>query len=798
MYAKVIVDVSANPVNRPFLYRVPEDFKDLVEIGMRVEAPFGPRTIQGFIVELTEQSDYQGEILEFYRPMDLEPVLTKELVALGNYMSQEVFAFQINCYQTMLPPMLKTTYEKRFYPVNGALLPAEEQELFAGQDYIVVDTKTPDTLLAKLLRLKAEGKLSVRTIVGDKVRVKKEKWLLPRLSQEEITELMAGLPSRSVRQKNSLEAILTINQPVKKSDPLKEFNLTSSDMSTALKKGWVGEEERQVNRDPFANRFVAPSQHLALNDEQDLAFKEVVANWDKGSRTYLLEGVTGSGKTELYLQWIAKAIEDGKSAIMLVPEIALTPQMVHRFKSRFGNRVAILHSGLSAGEKYDEWRKIHQGQADIVVGARSSIFAPLKNIGIIILDEEHETTYKQDESPRYHARDIALWRAKYHDCPLILGSATPSLDSRARAQKDVYKLLKLNKRAKQQNLPQIQIVDMRQEFQTNRGNFSGALKEAIAQRLDRKEQTVLLLNRRGYSSFVLCRDCGHVVQCPNCDISLTMHMDTKSMKCHYCGHEEAIPNRCPKCLSEKIRYYGTGTQKVEEELQDLFPAARIIRMDVDTTRKKGQHEKLLQEFGNQEADILLGTQMIAKGLDFPKVTLVGVINADTSLNLPDFRSFERTFQLLTQVAGRAGRADLPGQVIIQSFNPDHYAIEYSKNHDYEGFFRKEMSIRHLGNYPPYFFTTMVTVSSETEALAMKKAVEIRRFLTERLSKATVVLGPTAKSIARVNKRYYFQILIKYKKEPALSLLLNELMHDASRQNAKKLSIQIDIEPMQFL
>ena len=485
---------------------------------------------------------------------------------------------------------------------------------------------------------------------------------------------------------------------------------------------------------------------------------------------------------------------------MLVPEIALTPQMVERFKGRFGESVAVLHSGLSQGEKYDEWRKIEREEAQVVVGARSAIFAPLKNIGLIIIDEEHESSYKQDETPRYHARDLAIWRSKYHHCPIVLGSATPSLESRARAQKGVYQLLQLNHRAKAAaQLPAIEIVDMREEFQNHRtSTFSANLQEKIQNRLDKKEQTVLLLNRRGYSSFVMCRDCGFVLPCPNCDISLTLHMDTRSMRCHYCGHEEPIPNRCPNCGGNKIRYYGTGTQKVEEELRELYPQARTLRMDVDTTRRKGAHEQILQKFGAKEADILLGTQMIAKGLDFPEVTLVGVLNADTSLNLPDFRSSEHTFQLLTQVSGRAGRAEKAGEVVIQTFNPQHYAIELAKKQNYEQFYQQEMHVRHRGGYPPYYFTVKITASHPEEQVAAKKIFQIANQLKEVLSPQSLLLGPTPSMILRVKNRYYYQLIIKYKHEPNLPHVLDEILNGSQKEQRQGLFVAIDNEPLNFI
>ena len=538
-----------------------------------------------------------------------------------------------------------------------------------------------------------------------------------------------------------------------------------------------------------------------MNAEQQVAVETILQSvQEQQSQTYLLEGITGSGKTEVYLQVIAEVLNQGKTAIMLVPEISLTPQMVQRFKSRFGEHVAVMHSGLSQGEKYDEWRKIERGEAEVVVGARSAIFAPIENIGVIIVDEEHEASYKQEETPRYHARDLAIWRSEYHHCPVFLGSATPSLESRARAQKNVYQRLRLTQGANQAaTLPTIDVVDMRKEVENgNVSSFSMSLQEKLQERLEKNEQSVLLLNRRGYSSFVMCRDCGYVLPCPNCDISLTLHMDSKTMKCHYCGHEERIPYRCPNCGQDKIRYYGTGTQKVEEELQTLLPDSRILRMDVDTTRRKGAHEKILRTFGEGQADILLGTQMIAKGLDFPNVTLVGVLNADTALNLPDFRSSERTFQLLTQVSGRAGRAEKPGEVIIQSFNPEHYAIQLAKAQDYEDFYTKEMYIRHRGDYPPYYFTVQITASHPEENEAAKQMFQIATKLKQGLSPQAILLGPTPNAIMRVNNRYFYQVIIKYKQEPMLQPLLKEILTDTQRATARGLKLSIDAEPMNFI
>ena len=619
---------------------------------------------------------------------------------------------------------------------------------------------------------------------------------------EQLEEIRLGLRKGAKKKEQLLYYLQRLGtEKVTAVKEMKELGFSTALLNEAAKNGWLTFIEKEAYRDPFANQTFEKTTALSLNAEQQVAVETILQSvQEQQSQTYLLEGITGSGKTEVYLQVIAEVLNQGKTAIMLVPEISLTPQMVQRFKSRFGEHVAVMHSGLSQGEKYDEWRKIERGEAEVVVGARSAIFAPIENIGVIIVDEEHEASYKQEETPRYHARDLAIWRSEYHHCPVVLGSATPSLESRARAQKNVYQRLRLTQRANQAaTLPTIDVVDMRKEVEnSNVSSFSMSLQEKLQERLEKNEQSVLLLNRRGYSSFVMCRDCGYVLPCPNCDISLTLHMDSKTMKCHYCGHEERIPYRCPNCGQDKIRYYGTGTQKVEEELQTLLPESRILRMDVDTTRRKGAHEKILRTFGEGQADILLGTQMIAKGLDFPNVTLVGVLNADTALNLPDFRSSERTFQLLTQVSGRAGRAEKPGEVIIQSFNPEHYAIQLAKAQDYEDFYTKEMYIRHRGDYPPYYFTVQITASHPEENEAAKQMFQIATKLKQGLSPQAILLGPTPNAIMRVNNRYFYQVIIKYKQEPMLQPLLKEILTDTQRATARGLKLSIDAEPMNFI
>ena len=806
--AKVIVDVPTMQTDQPFTYLVPENLNEQLAVGMRVEVPFGNgnRHVQGFVLAIepmaaTVLDETNVQLKELVAVLDLKPVLNTEMLALADYMKEKTFAFKITCLQTMLPSVMRADYQKYIY-LTDELSEELQDQLFYGLEEISWDQAQERGLLPQLMALRKQQKVDIRYEVTTRNKVKMVRFIQAAKEFEQLEEIRLGLRKGAKKKEQLLYYLQRLGtEKVTAVKEMKELGFSTALLNEAAKNGWLTFIEKEAYRDPFANQTFEKTTALSLNAEQQVAVETILQSvQEQQSQTYLLEGITGSGKTEVYLQVIAEVLNQGKTAIMLVPEISLTPQMVQRFKSRFGEHVAVMHSGLSQGEKYDEWRKIERGEAEVVVGARSAIFAPIENIGVIIVDEEHEASYKQEETPRYHARDLAIWRSEYHHCPVVLGSATPSLESRARAQKNVYQRLRLTQRANQAaTLPTIDVVDMRQEVENgNVSSFSMSLQEKLQERLGKNEQSVLLLNRRGYSSFVMCRDCGYVLPCPNCDISLTLHMDSKTMKCHYCGHEERIPYRCPNCGQDKIRYYGTGTQKVEEELQTLLPDSRILRMDVDTTRRKGAHEKILRTFGEGQADILLGTQMIAKGLDFPNVTLVGVLNADTALNLPDFRSSERTFQLLTQVSGRAGRAEKPGEVIIQSFNPEHYAIQLAKAQDYEDFYTKEMYIRHRGDYPPYYFTVQITASHPEENEAAKQMFQIATKLKQGLSPQAILLGPTPNAIMRVNNRYFYQVIIKYKQEPMLQPLLKEILTDTQRATARGLKLSIDAEPMNFI
>ncbi|MBC1585339.1 primosomal protein N' [Listeria seeligeri] len=789
--AKVIVDVPAMQVDRPFDYFIPEDLEELIRPGMRVSVPFGNRKIQGFVTELGETEE-NPKLKGIDGVMDLAPVLNEELMELGDWLAEDTLSFRVSAYQAMLPAALRAKYEKYFLRLDEEN--TELEQLFEG--YETLDWKVAEArnLLKSLGKWVREGSVEVVYQVKNKTTNKKIRMINCLKSPHELMELIENMPKNAKAQTRVLAFFQVFEgTEISVAELKKQAETSEATIKKLAEQGTISIQEKIVSRDPYKHHHFEKSEALTLLPDQQTACEKIIEA--KKQETFLIHGVTGSGKTEIYLQTIEAKLKEGKEAIVLVPEISLTPQMVERFKSRFGSEVAVLHSALSSGEKYDEWRKIERKEARVVVGARSAVFAPFENLGIIIIDEEHEASYKQEDNPRYHARDVAIWRAMKYQCPVVLGSATPSLESFARAKKGVYTLIELPSRVNDRAMPEVNVVDMREELRKeNRTEFSTELLEKIKDRIAKKEQTVLMLNRRGYSSFVMCRDCGYVVECPNCDISQTYHQASNKMKCHYCGHEEAVPKKCPSCEGEHIRYFGTGTQKVEESLTKLIPEARVIRMDVDTTRTKGAHEKLLRSFRNHEADILLGTQMIAKGLDFPDITLVGVLNADTMLHLPDFRASERTFQLLTQVSGRAGRHERTGEVVVQSYNPEHYSIEFAKKHDFIGFYHHEMQLRKMGAYPPFYYLTMINVSDENEMKAIRTIQEMVNFLRGKLGPEAVILGPVPSTIARIKNKYRYQCIIKYKIEPNLKQELKTLITHYQKDQQKGLTINIDVQP----
>ncbi len=726
MYVDVLCEIGAKAVDNIFEYRVPKDIEGNIKIGIRVSIPFGKMILEGFVINIKNSSNYdKDKIKDITSVIDKEPVLNKEMLELGKYMSDNLLCSKVSAYQVMLPKALKAK---------------------AGTD----------------------------------IKIKYNRYLRRIKSIEEIDDYIKNC---------KYEGQINLLCKLKEGDIL--ISKMSSTINTIIKHGLgvvVEVEEKRYNYTGLSNY-----KKVTLSREQEDVKNKIVSSFGK-SETFLLYGVTGSGKTEVYMSVIEEALKEGKEAIMLVPEISLTPQIVGKFISRFGDIISVFHSKLSDNERYDEYRKITEGKSKIIIGTRSAIFVPFNNLGVIIIDEEHTSSYKQESHPRYNAKDIAIWRSNYHKCPVVMGSATPSLESFARAGNKVYTLLTLSKRPGSSTLPSVQIVDMKEEVKKNNFILSSILKDKIKEKLDRHEQVILLLNRRGYSSIITCKDCGHTEKCSKCDISYTYHKTSNNLKCHYCGTSKPLINKCSKCGSTNIKDYGIGTEKLEEELHKLYEA-RVVRMDIDTTSKKGEHERIIDAFGGGEYDILIGTQMIAKGLDFPRVTLVGVVSADATLSTPDFRASENTFQLLSQVSGRAGRSESKGEVIIQTYNPDHYSIILSKNHDYLSFYREEMKMRKLLKYSPYYYLVVVGISSKDYDLVFKESNKIASFLNKNLNGESIVLGPSMASMFRVNNIFHYQIIIKYRKDDNLIKCL-KFIDDMYKKN-NKIEVELDFNPIKM-
>ncbi|MDD4183922.1 MAG: primosomal protein N' [Candidatus Izemoplasmatales bacterium] len=757
MIARVLVDVPAKAVDKLFDYLVPEVFSEVIEVGMRVKVPFGPRQLQGYCLELADSSNY-ADLKPIIAVLDIESYLTPELIAIMKELHEETATVMIRIIETILPSALKATYKTKISVKDQDALSLELKSEFKDRTYRYLEELTP--FLSEVKSNVKKGILIQETEIKNQATARTERVVcLGKRTTGTITK----------KQQDVIDVLMKEDGILKIKELASKANVTPSVISTLERNGYVEIKTKEKYRDLFS--LAKPlDKHIKLNDRQKEALQKIAARLGS-SQTFLLHGVTGSGKTEVYLEAIEKVVSMGKEAIVLVPEIALTPMMVSRFISRFPNQLAILHSGLSHGEKFDEWRKIIRKEVKIVVGARSACFAPFTNLGLIVVDEFHETTYKQEEPPKYNAIDILSMRSLKHHAPLVLGSATPSIDAYARFKRGYYELLELPERAQNATLPELEIIDMKQEFKSgNTGIFSRRLIEELDNVLKRKEQALLLMNRRGYSTFVICRNCGYVFSCPDCDISLTYHEADHTLKCHYCNHKEPLPKKCAKCGSEELRYFGSGTQKIEAEIQKLFSSAKIVRMDTDTTRTKNAHEILLHDF-EYSGDILLGTQMIAKGLDFPNVTLVGIIQADGNLYSPDFRAPEKTFQLITQVSGRAGRREKQGKVIVQAFNPNHYAIRYAINQDYLGFYEYEMRLRKIARYTPFYYLTQVMFAGEKMRDLFMSAKEAVNMFRKELSEEAIVLGPSLPIVSRIKGKYYCQVIIKYRNEPKLNQTL---------------------------
>ena len=837
-YADVALPV---PLHQTFTYSVPEEFRARLTAGMRVLVPFGRTTLTGVVVGLPEHSDVRG-IKPLRDVPDVVPTFAPDLLQLTRWIAEYYAASWGEVLRAATPQGLSIESHR-----TAELLHANVDELLRTERL----GKTQQAILRSLrigvsipfdtLRKRIQSQYIASALAGMESRgwitlhdtLKRPKASvrsipLVRLSQEGSAEFNRMKDSGSVlRSSRSLLAIAAIFEQPDSTIPLAEAaersGLSAATVRALVRRGSLVMEQREEIRDPYAGEVESP-QALILTERQRIAVASVTAALDeKKFQTFLLHGVTGSGKTQVYIESLRRTLEHGRTAMVLVPEIALTPQTVRRFRSHFGELVAVMHSQLSVGERYDAWRRAREGRARIVIGPRSAVFAPLQNVGLIVVDEEHDSSYKQyDATPRYQGRDTAIMRGKYNDAIVLLGSATPSIESYANALNGKYRLLELPDRIDHARMPDVRLIDMiverKRRFEETKKkvqetgipfpkhfgpmSISGSLQQEIALRLEKKEGVILLQNRRGFAHVLECLECGYTERCKNCDVTMTYHLKTHDLRCHYCGARRPSASTCPSCRNGELKQLSFGTQQIHEELQELFPKARIVRMDRDTTRRKGSHESLLRRFGSGDADILLGTQMVAKGLDFPHVTLVGVISAETQLLLPDFRAAEMTFQLLTQVAGRSGRSHLRGEVLIQTVQAEHYALRHAVGHDYRSFYDEEVRFRQELRYPPVTRLVLIEATGKNEHAVAAAAESVAKTLRRTQTSGVEVLGPAEPPIARLRNLYRRHILIKGDKradpsgEGIRRLLASIVSNDA--KGRKDVKVTVDVDPFGML
>ena len=812
MYASVIVDADAPGLSQPFTYRVPEELEGTVSEGACVAVPFSGRELVGYILELSETAPDIEDIKDLLAVVPDACALNVPLLRLARWMSEYYAAPLAHSVRAIVPEVMSATVrstvrlldpervsraspnQKRLVEALAAMGGEADADALRARSRI-------EQFSATLRQLKKRRAVEVvRTLELPKARPLIVRGL--QVAEDEELPEPDELSPRAPKQAAILKELADSSGPVRQAELLRRVGSSSSPARALVDKGFVEKVDLRVRRRAFDLRTIPPAQVFTPTEEQEQALRIIGEQPAAGAaQTTLLFGITGSGKTEVYLRSIAQVLDRGGSCIALVPEISLTTHLMGEYISRFGDRVAILHSRLSVGERHDEWRRIESGEARIVLGPRSAIFAPVRDLGLVVVDEEHEPSYKQEHSPRYNARRAAEQRAGAEGASVILGSATPAIETFYRASTGEIKLAVLEKRIDDRPLPTARTIDLRQEFECGRRSFfSDELQESVAARLARREQVILFVNRRGYASFILCRTCGYTARCSNCDVSLTYHAGPKQLRCHHCNESHPAPTLCPKCGGPHIRQFGVGTERVEAEARAVFPNAFTIRMDSDTTRRKGSHASLLNAFREGRANILVGTQMIAKGLDFPNVTLVGVISADTSLHLPDFRAAERTFQLLTQVSGRAGRGDVPGEVIVQSFSPEHYAIEAASRHDYPGFYEREIAYRRELNYPPFSRLINIVSSDPVDGYAEDRLRELVRRIEDRIPTEMVdLLGPAPAPIAKLKGLYRWHILLKDRRPSGadgLQVIVKEALE--SMPPASRAGLTVDVDPQTML
>ncbi|WP_099468559.1 replication restart helicase PriA [Konateibacter massiliensis] len=738
MFANIIIDISHEKLDRTFQYKVPEEMEGKLCAGMEVMIPFGSgnRLIKGYILELTDTPEFDVDKLKYiHSSIENSMHIETQLITLAGWIKENYGGTMIQALKTVIP-------------------------------------------------------------VKQKVKAKEKRSIVLLLNEEEAKSQLELYRKKSNKARERLLAELIVTKEMDYETATNRLHISTTVIKALEEKGVLKVESAQIYRNPV-NLHKTEQPEVILNEEQRAITDAIIQDYNNNSRkTYLIHGVTGSGKTEVYIRLIQEAVAQGKQAIVLIPEISLTYQTVMRFYQRFGNRVSIINSRLSGGERYDQFERAKKGELDVMIGPRSALFTPFPNLGFIIIDEEHESSYKSETIPKYHARETAIARAKMTGASVVLGSATPSIDSFYKASTGEYELHRLKNRTSESELPNVEIVDLREELmEGNRSILSRSLRALIEDRLQKKEQMMLFINRRGYAGFVSCRACGEVMKCPHCDVSLSSHNNGR-LVCHYCGYEEAMVKQCPSCGSKYIGGFRAGTQQIEEIIQKEYPNARTLRMDMDTTKAKDGHAKILEAFANEEADILIGTQMIVKGHDFPNVTLVGVLAADLSLYSNDYHASERTFQLLTQAAGRAGRGKKAGEVVIQTYSPKHYSVEASKNQDYEEFYRQEISYRGIGGYPPVSNMLAVLILGESEEKAYEGGLALKERIAKMEPAHTVVIGPSDCTIAKLNDIYRKVIYIKQRDYEKLVQIKNELEKYINKNEAyKNLNIQFDFNPM---
>ena len=727
LYAEVIINSEALEIDRPFTYKVPEEFNNEIKIGQIVKVPFGKgnKTSEGFILNLKNDDNIKFKTKNIAAILVKDPVIYEDDINLIEFLREKTLCKYIDAFRLLIPVGI----------MKGAK--AKKKKVIVLKNEDLSNIKNPDGY------------------------------------------------------KKIVEFFKTNSGKYTKSELINEHSISQYKLNKLIENEVLSIEEESVFR--YNDRVYNKDSAKTLTIEQENIIREYINSDDK---MFLLKGVTGSGKTEVYMKLVERVLLEGKSAIILVPEIALTPQMIERFKGRFGVNVALFHSKLSDGERFDEWFRVKEGKSKVIVGARSAIFLPAKNLGLIIIDEEHENTYKSEQNPKYQTKEVAEYLSELKGCKVILGSATPSIETYYRALTGEMKLLELNSRVDNKAMPPMKVIDMRNELKGgNKSLFSRELFIAIQERLKRKEQIILFLNRRGFSTFVSCRSCGYVFKCDECDISMTYHKNGLLI-CHYCGKTKREPRECPKCHSKYVKFFGAGTQRVEEEVKKYFNNAGILRMDVDTTRDKHSYERIYNTFKNGEADILIGTQMVSKGLDFKNVTLVGILAADMSINIPDYRAAERTFQIITQVAGRAGRGDKQGEVLIQTYTPQHYSLQYAVNYDYEGFYEKEFTVRAMMKYPPFGKLLLINGTSKKEELLknfMHKITMMIKPLVENCLDIEI-LGPIPCMISKVKENYRWQIVIKGEFDSYFSKNIKEILYDENKNVYNDIRISMDINP----